>query len=264
MRYFFRLTSISLQSHLYYRTSFLLNLLPPIVLLFGQYMLWGALYGQQGGTIGSMTQREMFTYILIAFSLNNLLGWFSENILAKEIRSGMVVARCLRPVPFLVQSVSEMTGALAFQALVNLLVVLAGFGLFGSRMEFPEAAAVAAFIPCVILAVLLRIMIIDVFSLLCFFSTGYLGISWTRAALFDFFSGAMVPVAMFPGWLACMARYTPFPYMIQVPISVLLGDGTGMNIVQILGTQAAWLAVLVLFHCLLYSCARKNMTIAGG
>ena len=244
MRYFFRLTSISLQSHLYYKTSFLLNLLTPIVLLFGQYMLWGALYGQQSGTIGSMTQREMFTYILIAFSLNNLLGWSSENILAKEIRSGMVVARCLRPVPFLVQSVSEMTGALAFQALVNLLVVLAGFGLFGSRMEFPEAAAVATFIPCVILAVLLRIMIIDVFSLLCFFSTGYLGISWTRAALFDFFSGAMVPVAMFPGWLA--------------------GDGTGMNIVQILGTQVAWLAVLVLFHCLLYSCARKNMTIAGG
>ena len=109
-----------------------------------------------------------------------------------------------------------------------------------------------------ILAVLLRIMIIDVFSLLCFFSTGYLGISWTRAALFDFFSGAMVPVAMFPGWLACMARYTPFPYMIQVPISVLLGDGTGMNIVQILGTQVAWLAVLVLFHCLLYSCARTK------
>lgn len=78
MRYFFRLTSISLQSHLYYKTSFLLNLLTPIVLLFGQYMLWGALYGQQSGTIGSMTQREMFTYILIAFSLNNLLGWSSE------------------------------------------------------------------------------------------------------------------------------------------------------------------------------------------
>jgi len=187
MRYFFRLSSISLQSHLYYKTSFLLNLLTPIVLLFGQYMLWGALYGQQGGTIGSMTQREMFTYILIAFALNNLLGWSSENILAKEIRSGTVVARCLRPVPFLVQAVSEMTWALAFQALVNLLVVLAGFGLFGSCMELPEAAAVAAFIPCVILAVLLRIMIIDVFSLLCLFSTGYLGISWTRAALFAFF-----------------------------------------------------------------------------
>lgn len=41
MKCFFRLTSISLQSHLYYRTSFLLNLLTPIVLLFGQYMLWG-------------------------------------------------------------------------------------------------------------------------------------------------------------------------------------------------------------------------------
>lgn len=264
MKSFFRLTSISLQSHLYYKTSFLLNLLSPVVLLCGQYMLWGALYGQQGGTIGSMTQPEMFTYILIAFSLNNLLGWSSENVLAKEIRNGTVVARCIRPVPFLVQAVSEMTGALVFQALVNFLVVLAGFAFFGAYMEIPSAAAVAGFVPCVILAVLLRIMMIDVFSLLCFFSTGYLGISWTRAALFDFFSGAMIPVAMFPEWLGNVARFTPFPYMIQVPVSVLLGDDTGMGIVQILGMQFVWLVILVLLHSLLYGCARKNMTIAGG
>ncbi len=264
MKNFFKLTSISLQSHLYYKTSFLLNLLTPIVLLLGQYLLWGALYGQQGGMIGSMTQREMFTYILIAFSLNNLLSWSSENILAKEIRNGTIVARCIRPVPFLVQTVSEMTGALVFQAMVNFLVVLAGFLLFGAYMEIPTAASAAVFIPCVALAVLLRIMLIDVFSLLCFFSTGYLGISWTRAALFDFFSGAMVPVAMFPEWLKSFTRFTPFPYMIQVPVSVLLGNETGMEIVRILGMQIVWLIILALLHSLLYSCARKNMTIAGG
>lgn len=49
MRYFFRLTSISLQSHLYYKTSFLLNLLTPIVLLFGQYMLWGRCMDNRAG-----------------------------------------------------------------------------------------------------------------------------------------------------------------------------------------------------------------------
>lgn len=49
MRTFWRLTAISMQSQLYYRTSFLLNLLSPIVLLFGQYLLWAALYEQQGG-----------------------------------------------------------------------------------------------------------------------------------------------------------------------------------------------------------------------
>lgn len=264
MKSFLKLTSISLQSHLYYKTSFLLNLLMPIVLLFGKYLLWGALYGQQGGTIGSMTQKEMYTYILIAFSLNNLLSWSSENMLAKEIRNGTVVARCIRPVPFLVQAVSEMTGALAFQALVNFLVVLAGFLLLGSHLQIPTVAAVAAFIPCVIMAVLLRIMLIDVFSLLCFFSTGYLGISWTRAALFDFFSGAMIPVAIFPEWLKSVARFTPFPYMIQVPVSVFLGSETSMGIVQILGMQVVWLIIFVLLHSLLYGCARKNMTIAGG
>ena len=47
MRNFLKLTAMSLQSQMYYRTSFFLNLLSPMVLLAGQYLLWHALYQQQ-------------------------------------------------------------------------------------------------------------------------------------------------------------------------------------------------------------------------
>ena len=47
MRNFLKLTAMSLQSQMYYRTSFFLNLLSPMALLAGQYLLWHALYQQQ-------------------------------------------------------------------------------------------------------------------------------------------------------------------------------------------------------------------------
>ncbi len=82
-------------------------------------------------------------------------------------------------------------------------------------------------------------------SLLCFFTTGYLGISWMRTALFEFFSGAMIPVALFPGWLKTAACCTPFPYMIQVLVAVLLGQDTMLSLPGAYGMQVIWILVFL-------------------
>lgn len=265
MKIFGKLVSISIQSHLYYRTSFLINLLTPVILLAGQYLLWTALYAQQGSmAVGGMSREDMFAYILVAFAVSNLLGWSGENTLAKEIKSGMVAARCVRPAAFLVQSIAEMTGAVLMQGVVNLAMVFVGFGCFGRYMKLPSFSAVCLFVPCLILAVMLRMMMIDIFSLLCFFTTGYLGIAWTRTALFEFFSGAVIPVAMFPGWLKMVTYYTPFPYMLQVPAAVLLGQELPVGLPFVFALQFVWLILFLLLHCAIYGLARRNLTIAGG
>lgn len=265
MRAFWKLTAISMQGHLYYRTSFLINLLSPVILLLGQYLLWAALFAQQGGSpIGGMSREEMFSYILLAFAVSNLLNWSGENLLSKEIKSGTIVARCIRPVSFLSQYIAQMTGVLLLQGILNLIIVFAGFGWFRDNLAVPSGTAVLAFLPCFFFAVILRLMMIDVFSLLCFFTTGYLGISWTRAALFDFFSGAMIPVVMFPEWLKKIAGCTPFPYMLQVPVAVLLGQESMIGMSYILALQIFWILVFLALHSLIYGLARRNMTIAGG
>ena len=202
MRAFLKMTGISMQGQLYYKTSFLLNLLTPMILLIGQYQLWNGLYAQQRGEqIGGMNQKTMYTYILIAFALNNLLSWSSENMLAREIRTGTVVTRCIRPVSFLSQAISGMLGGVILQGTVNALIVIQGLICFRDYMSIIPLQNICLFLPCVFLAVLIRIMMIEIFSLVCFFSTGHLGIVWTRQALTDFFSGALIPVVMFPEWL---------------------------------------------------------------
>lgn len=265
MKCFMKLTAISVQSKMYYRTSFLMNLFTPVVLLVGQYLLWGSLYRAQGGAdIGGMARREMFSYILLAFALNNLLTWATENSLSREIRTGTVVTRCVRPVAFLQQTLAEMTGSLLPQGVVNFLVVMVGFVCFRTFLAWPSFGNVLRFLPCVILATFLRMMLTEVVSLLCFFTTSHLGISWTRQALFQFFSGALIPVSMFPGLLKTVTYLTPFPYMLQAPIAVCLGQEIPVPYGGILLLQTVWSLLLLGLHCLIYRRVRRNLSIAGG
>lgn len=265
MKSFLKLTALSLQSQMYYRTSFFLNLLSPIALLAGQYLLWHALYQQQPDhIISGMSAAQMYTYLLIAFALNHSLGWSCENALAKEIKTGTVVKRCIRPVSFISQSVAEMTGSILPQLVLNLVIVSAGFLFFGHILQLPGLKNMIFFLPCMVAALLLRILLIELCSLLCFYTTGYLGISWTRNAIYEFFSGALIPIVMFPGWLKSLAYATPFPYMIQLPISILLGQELPVPLIQVYAVQFCWIGFFLLLHALFYTNIRKNLNIAGG
>jgi ABC-type uncharacterized transport system, permease component len=264
MKSFAKLVSLSIQSKIYFRQSFILNLFTPVVLLVGSYLLWNSLYTLQGGIIGTMNRADMFTYILISFAINNLLTWSTENVISREITHGTITSKCIRPVPFILQMVSEMTGSMLIQGSMNLAVALLGFLLFSKYLILPTLSSLLLFIPCLILGVLLRIMMTNVFSLLCFFTTSHLGISWTRNAIYDFFSGAVVPVAMFPLWLKSFTYFTPFPYMLQAPISIFLNQPMPVSYGAVLLLQLFYILLLLLLHHVIYGHVRKNLTIAGG
>ncbi len=220
MKSFAKLVSLTMQSSLFYRSAFLLTMISPLILLGGQFMLWHNLYLSSGGAaIGGFTSKDMYAYILISFFINNLLTWSTENMLSREIRSGKVVSRCLKPVSFLSQSLADMTGYAIPQALVNGIVTAALFLLFSQNIAMPDAVMLPAAILSLALGLLLRMMMVSCFSLLCFFTTSHLGLSWVRTALMDFFSGALIPVSLFPGFLTTIAWLTPFPLMVQTPVA---------------------------------------------
>lgn len=265
MRQFNKLMGLYLQGALFYKKAFLLNLFSPLVLLGGQFMLWRSLYNlSKSGVIGSYDRAGMYTYIIVAFAINNLLTWSSENNISREIRSGLIVSRCMRPVPFLYQSLAGLTGSMLPQSFVNFTVALILFVIFGNHLALPSLAAIPLAFLSLLFGILLRMMLVSCFSLLCFFTTSHLGLSWTRTALTEFFSGALIPITLFPGWLKTVSYATPFPLMLQTPISLFLGEATPFPLPVTFGLQIGWTAVFLVLHEVLYSKIRKNLTFAGG
>ena len=265
MRSFLKLMTITMQQRMYYRMGFITSLTTPLILLAGQLLLWDSVYGLRGGqALGDYDRSSMFSYILLSFLVNNLMTWTSENVLSREIRSGTVIARRMRPAPFLTQTLADMCGNILLQGAVNALLVALAFAVFHRGLVLPSLENLPLFLVSMLLGLTVRMMLVSGFSLLCFFTTGHLGLTWTRTALTEFFSGALVPVALFPPWLQAVSYCTPFPMMLQVPVSIFLGQPLPVPFWATVAMQLFWTGVFMLLHHLIYGYVRRNTTLAGG
>ena len=262
---FATLVRLCLEEVLYYKAAFLINLCTPFILLGGQFLLWRALFNMsETGVIGVYTRAEMYTFLLVAFAINNLLTWSSENALSREIRSGTVAARFIRPVPFIVQSLAGMMGYMIPQFILNFTIVGVVFVAFGSHLVMPSAGTLGLALVSLTLGLALRMAMISCISLICFFTTSHLGLTWTRSAITEFFSGAIIPVTLFPAWLAAISFHTPFPLILQVPISIFLGEPTHFPLGFTFALQIGWTLVFLALHQALYAKVRRNVSFAGG
>ena len=155
-----------------------------------------------------------------------------------------------------------MTGKMLPQALVNAAVTLGLFCLLRGRLLLPAPSALPLAACSLLLAVLLRMMLVSLLSLLCFFTTNHTGLSWTRTTLTEFFSGALIPLPLFPGWLRTFSYCTPFPLMLQTPVSLFLGETPPLPACFLL--QIGWILLFFLLHERLYRRIRANLSVAGG
>ncbi len=76
-----------------------------------------------------------------------------------------------------------------------------------------------------------------------------------------FFSGMVLPLNLFPGWLGTLAHALPWSAMVQVPADLYLGK---RDILDALGFQAAWAVALLALGALATRAARRKVVIQGG
>ncbi|HXQ36801.1 MAG TPA: ABC-2 family transporter protein, partial [Anaerolineales bacterium] len=89
-------------------------------------------------------------------------------------------------------------------------------------------------------------------------------ISWAYFSVVRFLGGQIVPLWLFPPFVAAIAEVLPFKGTYYIPISIYIGRLTGMEAIQGLGFQIAWLVVLVLLSRLLWSAAHRRLVVQGG
>jgi len=78
-----------------------------------------------------------------------------------------------------------------------------------------------------------------------------------------FFSGTILPLVVFPGWIGEFARATPWAATLQVPIDIWLGRNPG-GVGSALMFQLGWIVVLLLLGQLATSFATRKVVIQGG
>lgn len=141
----------------------------------------------------------------------------------REIVEGRLSPRLLQPIDpgwhHVARHVSERFARLPFA----ILLVVLFFMLYPQAAWMPSLNNFLLFFVAIILAFTLRFLIQYTFALCAFWTERATAIENFWFLFYLFFSGLIAPLETFPPLVREVVLWTPFPYLIHFPASVLIG-----------------------------------------
>ena len=262
---YYALFSANLQQTMAYRFGFFTSFLGEVVKICVMLAVWMAVYRQRS-TIAGFDYPMMVTYLLVSQTVNNVYGFKNdaERLISKRIMDGSIVFDLLRPVGFVNARLAENAGQTVLQA------VFSGLTLLCFKLFLPELSGPASLVYCLLFAVSMCAGFFIMFSvsairgLLAFWLMNNWGLRSAKAAIVNFFSGALVPIAMMPGWMQGVMEALPFKNIVYVPTMIYMGQYDIRETFVRIGMQILWAAVMWLFTKALCGLAIRRVSINGG
>jgi ABC-2 type transport system permease protein len=261
MRGYLALARASAKNALTYRMGFLLGLSGFGFQLVALLAVWRVLL--EDGAVNGFTWPQMRGYLLVAFASGALVGLLADFRMAFRIHSGLVALDIVKPVRYQEARFAEVLGAVWIELLVVLGVVGVAV-LVSGPLPLPEGGELALFLTSMVLLVPLKFLVVYLFTLASFWTQNYVGVQWSRIAIVNLFSGALVPLAYLPGWLATAASWSPFAGMASTPGLILIGRVDGSEALLLVAVQLVWVVLLWFGAKLLWRTAVRQLTVNGG
>ncbi|MCG7408445.1 ABC-2 family transporter protein [Paenibacillus sp. ACRRX] len=227
------------------------------------YFTWQAIYGGQG-TLAGFTADQMTTYIAVswmarAFYFNNL-----DREIAGEIRDGSVAIQFIRPYNYIVVKMMQGLGEGCFRLLLFMTP-----GLVIACLLFPvklphDPKLWVTFAWMLFMSFLINSQINIITGLSAFFIENNEGMMRMKRVVVDLFSGVIVPISFFPGWLKGLNEWLPFQAITYLPSSVFTGRVPDGDILGVMAVQVIWLVILTIPIIMLWRSARHRLFVQGG
>lgn len=238
------------------------DLIATITSLFIFVYFWRAVYAG-ASVLGGLTEQQTIAYILLARLFAPLVETRLIFFFGWMLRNGQVAVELTRPLDMQARMLAEVMGELAAVALRRVPLFVIAWAVFGLRL--PTSPAVwGAFIVSLLLGSLVMFLFDWMFASLAFYVTETWGLSVVRIGVASFFSGALVPLAMLPGWLQSVAAALPFAQALAVPVSILSGIAPLSAAPRLFLVQLAWLAALLVLSRAVFGVALRKVTVQGG
>lgn len=246
-----------------YRAATIAGLFTNTVFGFLRSFILLGLY-EHRSIIGGYDATATLTYTWLTQALIMPVVLWGWRDLALRIRSGDIATDLVRPIEPLRAWLAFDLGRAAYQLLVRgIPPLLLGAVVF--RLTAPSEPLVwLAFLVSVVLAVVVSFAFRFLYNLASFWLIDDRGVAVLAMLAVSFFSGFMIPIAFFPDWLAQIARATPFPSMLQLPIDIFVGAVKGPEILATIAVQLAWAVVLLAAAQGVFALGVRRLVVQGG
>jgi ABC-2 type transport system permease protein len=206
-------------------------------------VVWRTVAGSEGGSAGGLTANEYTAYFIMVLLVSNLTFIWHMWEFEWRIRTGAFSPLLLRPIHPIHNDVSE---NLSFK-LIGLMGIIPAAVLLGVifNADFGGTSVmdIVAFVPALVLAMVLRFVVEWTLALAAFWLTKVSAINNLFDVMFLFLGGQFAPLDVMPEWIRTLALLSPFPWSISFPVEVALGRRDGSEILVGYAAQLGWIAI---------------------
>lgn len=246
-----------------YRVNYYSGIIIYAINIGVNYFLWKAIYGDQE-TLSGFSIAQMTTYLAIswmarAFYFNNL-----DRDIASEIRDGSVAIQMIRPYNYLLVKLMQGFGEGLFRFSLFMIPGLAIVCLIFPVKLPTDPVVWLTYLGMLVFSFLINSQINILTGLFAFFVENNEGLMRMKRVMVDFFSGVMIPIAFFPGWLAAIMNWLPFQAITYLPSSIFTGSTPMSQAGSVFLIQAVWLLILLVPIIVMWRAARQRLFVQGG
>jgi len=219
---------------------------------------------QERSQVGGYDIAATLTYVWLTQGLIMATYIWGSNELAQRIRTGDIAADLVRPIHPLRSGLAFDLGRAAYHLLFRAVPPVVVGALF-FRLVVPKDPTIwLAFSASVVLAIVVSYSYRMLYNLVAFWLLDARGSMMIATLIATLFSGFVIPIAFFPEGLAAVARVTPFPAMLQVPIDIFIGVTSGPAVIGSLLTQLLWAALLLVAAHTVFALGVRRLEVQGG
>ena len=247
MQKFWSIFKISFQQEFAYRFNFLLWRLRNVIQILVFFFIWDAVLPKNNSSLFGYDRSQIFTYAFVLIVVRAIVFSVRSNDIAGQIANGDLSNMLLKPVNYfhywiardvIYKAINIFFGSIEAGVLI----------LFLKPNVFLQTNALYfwAFVLSLIIAIYIFFNILMLTSFAPFWVPE---IAWGAQFLVtvvasEFLSGATFPIDVFPNVIYQILRFTPFPYLIFIPIKIYLGNFDYHLVLQSLLIGFLWCVIL--------------------
>ncbi len=245
-----------------YRSTFITGMLANFIQAVVLYYVWKSIFAYQE-IVNGYTWEIMRQYVFVAFLCNSVFSMGFEMNIAERIVKGDIILDLLKPLSYRGMLFFRMLGTAGMEFAVTFLLI-GSIYLAVNGTRYLSGIRAILFLISLFLGMGVKFCIQYLFSLLCFYTDNSYGVTKAREILTNFFSGALIPLSMFPGVLRELVRYLPFQGIVYTPCCVFIGTFSIEECVSQILLQIVWILLLSLAGTLFGKKAFGVISMYGG
>lgn len=255
-------------TELQYRASAIAGVLTQGFFCAMYIMFYTALYKSNGTVATPMSMKSLMSYLWLqqaffAMTYTNT----KEKEMIQMIKDGNLAYELVRPQNFYFKFFIKMfSHRLSACILRSAPLIIVGFIIpkpYGLSLP-ASIGALIMFLIAILLSGILITAMTEIINIITMFTMDDRGIRNIFYVVADVFTGSLVPLPFFPGWLRKIAEILPFKYITDFPYRTYTGDIMLSSSFKYLGLSIMWIVIFMMAGYIISNLALKKAVIQGG